>query len=76
MLTGQLQLLDALPHADKLRRELGAHHREVREPMTIVENKDKIKAAIGHSPDFADSLLAAWWCKTYKPKPPFRVRRA
>jgi hypothetical protein len=25
--------------------------------MTIVEEKDKIKAAIGHSPDFADSLL-------------------
>ena len=45
--------------------------------MTIVKKKDKIKAAIGHSPDFADSLLAAWWCKTYQPtRPVFRVRRA
>ena len=44
--------------------------------MTIVEKKDKIKAAIGHSPDFADSLLAAWWCRTYRAKSLFRVRRA
>ncbi len=64
------------PHADKLRRELGAYHREVRERMTIVEKKDKIKAAIGHSPDFADSSLAAWWCQTYRPRTVFRVRRA
>jgi hypothetical protein len=73
MHTGQLMLLDTLPHVDKLRRELGAHHREVRERMTIAEKKDKIKA--GHSPDFADSLLAAWWCRAYRPKVTFRVRR-
>ena len=76
MHTGSLQLLDGLPHADKLRRELGAHHRDVRERMTIVEKKDKIKAVIGHSPDFADSLLATWWCKAHRPKVMFRVRRA
>ena len=74
--TGGLQLLDSLPHADELRRELGADHREVRERMTIVEKKDKIKAAIGHSPDFADSLLAAWGCRAYRAKSLFRVRRA
>ena len=44
--------------------------------MTIVEKKDKIKAIIGHSPDFADSLLAAWWCRAYRAKSLFRVRRA
>ena len=38
--------------------------------------QDKIKAAIGHSPDFADSLLAAWWCRAHPPKPLFRVRAA
>jgi len=54
-------LLDGLPYAGKLRRELGAHHREVRERMTIVEKMDRIKAALGHSPDFADSLLGACW---------------
>jgi hypothetical protein len=48
MHTGQLMLLDGLPYADKLRRELGAHHREMRERMTIVEKKDRIKAALGH----------------------------
>jgi hypothetical protein len=41
----------------------------------LVEKKDKIKAAIGHSPGFADRLLAAWWCRTYKEKTVFRVRR-
>jgi hypothetical protein len=46
-----------------------------REWQIIVQKKDKIKAAIGHSPDFADSLLAAWWCRTYQPKGSFRVRR-
>ena len=88
MHTGQLMLLDGLPYADKLRRELGAHHREMRERMTIVEKKDRIKAALGHlrwprgrhapqpSSDFADSLLAASWCKTYRPRVAFRVRSA
>lgn len=76
MHTGSLLLLEELPHADKLRRELAAHHYEVRERQTIVEKKDKIKASIGHSPDFADSLLAAWWCKTYRPAVGFRVRTA
>ncbi|HYF47126.1 MAG TPA: hypothetical protein VD926_13005 [Acidimicrobiales bacterium] len=42
----------------------------------IVDKKDKVKAAIGHSPDFADGLLAAWWCKTYRPVVSFRVRTA
>lgn len=69
-----LMLLDTLPHASELRRELGAHHYQPKERQTIVEKKDKIKAAIGHSPDFADSLLAAWWCKTYRPSSGFRVR--
>jgi hypothetical protein len=32
----------------------------------IVEKKDKIKAAIRHSPEFADSSMAAWWRRTYR----------
>ena len=32
-------------------------------------------APLGHTPDFADSLLAAWWCRAYRPKVVFRVRR-
>jgi len=31
---------------------------------------------LGHSPDFADSLLAASCCKTYRPRVAFRVRSA
>jgi phage terminase small subunit len=60
----------------KLKRELGAHRHETRERQVIVEKKDKIKAAIGHSPDFADNLLAAWCGRTYKPSVGFRVRTA
>ena len=29
---------------------------------------DKIKGVIGYSPEFADSLMAAWWCRTYRAK--------
>jgi hypothetical protein len=43
MHTGQVKLLVTLPHVDKLRRELGAHHYEPREWQIIVEKKDKIK---------------------------------
>lgn len=74
--TGALKLHTELPDAAKLRQELGAHHYETQERKVIVEKKDKIKAAIGHSPDFADSLLAAWWCKSYQSVPIFRVRTA
>jgi len=49
---------------------------EPRERQIIVAKKDKNNAAIGHSLDFADILLAAWWCKDARPKPLFRVRRA
>jgi hypothetical protein len=45
MHTGRLKLHDTLPHADQLRRELGAHHSEPPERQIIVQNKDKIKAA-------------------------------
>lgn len=74
--TGALVFHEELPDADRLRRELAAHHYENRERMVIVEKKDKIKAAIGHSPDYADSLLAAWWVKTYRETVVFRVRSA
>jgi hypothetical protein len=53
--------LDNIPRAPSLKRELAAHHYETRERQVIVEKKDKIKAAIRHSPG-ADSLLAAWRC--------------
>lgn len=77
MHTGQLTLLEGLPYAENLRHELSAHHSATKERLTQVEAKDKIKAAIGHSPDFEDSLLAAWWAKTFKPPTSaFRVRTA
>ena len=56
--------------------------------MTIVEKKDRIKAASGHlqlaprssrpAAQFGlrGHLLAASWCKTYRPRVAFRVRSA
>lgn len=74
--TGMLLFKTNLPYYDKLKLELGAHHYTTKDRQLVVESKDKIKAAIGHSPDFADSLLAANWVRTYKPRIGFRVRSA
>lgn len=68
--------LDSLPYYENLRLQLGARHYVVKERLTQVEDKAKIKTAIGHSPDYADSLLAAWWVKTDIPRIIFRVRQA
>ena len=73
---GGMLFLKALPYYENLRHELGAHHYQVKERQTFLEPRDKIKAAIGHSPNFADSLLAAWWAKTDRPRDGFRVRTA
>ena len=73
---GNMLFLETLPYYENLRLELGAHHYIVKERLTQVEDKAKIKTAIGHSPDYADSLLAAWWVKNDKPKIGFRVRQA
>lgn len=74
--TGRLLFHEDLPYYEALRGELGAHHSFTKERQTMLEPKDKIKAAIGHSPDFADSLLAAWWAMTYREAVTFRVRTA
>lgn len=46
---------------DSLATELEAHGYEPKGKVIIVDKKDKIKERIGHSPDYADSLQAAWW---------------
>lgn len=51
---------------DMLCTELEAHGYNPKENMVIVDKKDKIKAAIGHSPDYADSLQSAWWVSKKK----------
>ncbi len=61
--TGEMYFLEDLPHYSDLKRDLAAHQYETKERQTIVESKDKLKARLGKSPDFSDSVMAAWWCR-------------
>jgi hypothetical protein len=45
---GNMLFLEGLPYYDNLRGEMGAHHYVDKERLTQVEEKAKIKAAIGH----------------------------
>ena len=61
--SGALKIYHELTGLDNLRKELSAHTYEMREQIPDVCKKDKIKLAIGHSPDFADSLCIANYCR-------------
>lgn len=61
---GELTFLEDLPHYAELKRELSAHHYTPKERAIVVDDKKKVKERLGRSPDFADSLQAAWWCKS------------
>lgn len=61
--SGALKIYHELTGLDNLRKELAAHTYEMREQIPDVCKKDKIKLAIGHSPDFADSLCIANYCR-------------
>lgn len=56
---GSLKLYHEMAGLDNLRKELAAHTYEMREQTPDVCKKDKIKQVLGHSPDFADSLMIA-----------------
>lgn len=61
---GHLRFLSGLPHYNDLKRDLVSHQYEVRERQIVVESKEKLKERLGRSPDFADSVMAAWWIKS------------
>lgn len=61
---GELVFLESLPYYTELKRDLGDHFYEVVERQVIVESKRKMKPRTGRSPDYADSLQAAWWLKS------------
>lgn len=74
--TGTLKFIEDLPYYSELKRDFGAHQYETKERQTVVASKDKVKKLLGRSPDYSDSVLAAWWCKNDKPRGGFRVRMA
>ena len=60
---GSVKIVNDLLGLDELRRELSAHTYEMNNQEPNVIRKDKIKMAIGHSPDFADSFMIANTCR-------------
>lgn len=61
---GELQILNSLNTITEVRKQLMAHTYEVDEQLRPkVLKKDKIKEILGKSPDEADSLVIANWCR-------------
>lgn len=54
---GDVKIFECMQNIDELRRELMAHSFTMNNQEPDVVKKDKIKQAIGHSPDFADSFM-------------------
>lgn len=61
---GELQILNSLNTISEVRKQLMAHTYEVDDKLRPkVLKKDKIKEILGKSPDEADSLVIANWCR-------------
>lgn len=56
---GEVKILNTINGLDELRKELSAHTYEMNNQTPDVVKKEKIKQAIGHSPDEADSFMIA-----------------
>ena len=54
--SGEVKILHDMIGLDDLRRELMSHSFEMNNQEPSVVKKEKIKQAIGHSPDLADSF--------------------
>ena len=59
---GDIKIYHEVNDLDGLRRELSAHSYTMENQEPSVVKKDKIKLAIGHSPDRADSFMVAVYC--------------
>lgn len=61
--TGELKLMHDLLGLDELRKQLTAHTYEMNNQEPSVVKKEKLKQVLGHSPDEADSLMIANYCR-------------
>ena len=57
--SGDLYIYKEVPYLEELEKQLFAHHYAIDDKMIKIEKKDKIKKAIGQSPDIADALSIA-----------------
>jgi hypothetical protein len=65
---GELLWLRTVQYFHEFKRDFSSHMIEYKERQTIVESKIKMKSRLGRSPDYSDSLLAAWWCRSNAPE--------
>lgn len=61
--SGSLKLMHELNGLDELRKQLTAHTYEMINQEPSVLKKEKLKQVLGHSPDEADSLMIANYCR-------------
>lgn len=66
---GDIKILQSMSGLDELRRELMSHSFEMNNQEPSVVKKDKIKQAIGHSPDFADSFMISAYARRINENP-------
>lgn len=62
--SGDTKLYHSLGDLDEIRKELLVHTYKMNNQTPDVLKKEKIKEVLGYSPDRADSLMIANWCKT------------
>lgn len=67
--SGELKIMHDLLGLDELRKQLTAHTYEMNNQEPSVLKKEKIKQVLGHSPDEADSLMIANYCRNWISNP-------
>ena len=72
---GEVKILNSLVGLDELRKELSAHSYEMTNQEPSVVKKEKIKQAIGCSPDRADSLAIAGYVRHFIENPQLDPKR-
>lgn len=63
--SGDLKIMHDLLGLDELRKQLTAHTYEMNNQEPSVLKKEKLKQVLGHSPDEADSLMIANYCRNF-----------
>jgi len=61
--SGDIKLYHEMLGLEDLKKELSAHTYEMNLQVPDICKKEKIKQALGHSPDRSDSLTIANWCR-------------
>lgn len=58
--SGQFKIYAKTPNLEELRKDLLAHTYEIKDKVTMVESKEKMKKRLRRSPDFSDAVVMGW----------------